>query len=344
MQRKTVIWLAVVLTILAALVLSSGFYRNIFGRNVVLSEKNEYLYIPTGADYLEVRTILEKEHWLKNISSFDWLAKKKNYPHHVNPGRYLLRNHMSNNELINLLRSGKQDPVDVTFHNVRTIEEMAAMVGRKIEADSNAIVSLLHDRTYVQEKKLVPELLPAIFLPNTYQFYWNTSARKFVERMITEHEHFWNDERQGKARALGMTPMEVTTLASIVEEEALHTEEMPMIAGVYLNRLRKGIALQADPTIKFALGDFTIKRILTKQLEINSPYNTYKHRGLPPGPIRITSIAAIESVLNATQHDYYYFCAKEDFSGYHYFSKTLDQHNVYARKYREALDRNRIMN
>lgn len=344
MRRRYIILMVLVVIILVVVFLSSSLYQGIFGGNVMVKGKGHaYLIIPTGAGFEDVRSILSEGGWLKNERTFVWLAEKKNYPRHVHAGRYLISNGMSNNALINLLRSGRQEPVTVTFTSVRSLNQMAGTVGRQIEADSSDIIGLLTNRNFLSSRKITPETLPAYFIPNTYEFWWNTSAEEFFDRMMTEYKRFWNDTRDEKAEKQGLSRIDVSTLASIVDEETVFDDEKPAIAGVYLNRLRKDIPLQADPTIKFAIGDFTIRRVLTKQLQFNSPYNTYKNRGLPPGPIRIPSIAALESVLNAEKHDYYYFCAKDDFSGYHHFSRTLEQHNMYARKYRQALNRNRIM-
>jgi UPF0755 protein len=220
---------------------------------------------------------------------------------------------------------------------------LAGVVSDQIEADSAALLSLMSDRDFLDRFGMTPQTATAMFLPNTYEFWWDTSPEEFVRRMHREYERFWTDKRKETAEEMGMTPVEATTLASIVDEETIHDDEMPEIAGVYINRLERGMRLQADPTIKFAIDDFTIKRVLKKHLETESPYNTYKNAGLPPGPISIPSIAAIESVLNHSHHNYLYFVAKPDFSGYHNFSRSHRQHINNARKYQRALNRNNIM-
>jgi len=316
-------------------------YRMVFTPNVIVPE-NTYLFIPTGSNLDSVRQILLENRLLKNIKSFNWVAEKKNYKTHVYPGRYKLANRMNNNDLINMLRSGNQDPVQLVFHNIRTKEQLSARVSSYIEADSVNIIDLLNNEQYLSRFGFTPQTVASLFIPNTYEFNWNTDAAGFLKRMTGEYKNFWNEERKRKAEQIGLTLIEVSTLASIIDEESFWEEEKSIIAGVYLNRLRRGIRLQADPTIKFAIGDFTIRRVLKNHLEVNSPYNTYKYAGLPPGPIVIPSISGIEAVLNAEKHNYLYFCAKEDMSGYHYFSKTLTQHNRYARLYQQALNRQKI--
>lgn len=330
---------------LAAVLPFLRYYRWIYSGNIDLhGEKEYFLYIPSGSGYEDVVNLLGTSGQIRNISSFKWLAVRKNYPNHVFPGRYRLRQGMSNNQLIGILRSGSQEPVMVTFNNIRTIRELASVISRQIEADESEIVRLLQDRNYLIKLGLTQETCIGIFLPDTYEFWWTTSAEQFIQRMYREYGKFWNRERRKKAGTIGLSPMEVITLASIVDEETVMKEEEPVIAGVYLNRLKKGIRLQADPTIKFANGDMSITRILKKHLTIDSPYNTYRYGGLPPGPIRIPSLSAIKAVLDYQRHDYLYMCARPDFSGYHAFARTLEQHNVNARAYRKALDSRKIFN
>ena len=279
---------------------------------------------------------------VKNQRIFQWIAKKKNYPASVKPGRYVFDRPLSYNALINILRGGKQAPVKITFSRIRTLNELAGKIGGQIEADSSGIIDFLSDQENYSGDGFKKEDVIAVFIPNTYEFYWNTSARKFYNRMLKEYRKFWDDERTAKSELIGLTPVEVSILASIVDEEVSKGDEKPKIAGVYLNRLRRGIPLQADPTIKFAVNDFTLSRILYKHLEIDSPYNTYKHSGLPPGPIGCPSVEGIDAVLNAEKHDFLYFAAKPDFSGYHNFSRTLSEHNRYAVQYRRELNRRKI--
>lgn len=317
-----------------------NLYQKIYSSNI--KKPASYLYIPTGSTYNDVINILKRDSLLINTDSFVWLAEKKNYPNHVYPGRYKLDSLMSNDALIDKLRSGYQDPVNVIFNSVRTREQLAGKISKQIEADSSSLVNWFYNDSLIKVYGLKQETFTSIFLPNTYEFWWNTSAESFVERMHKEYLRFWNDERKAKAAKLNLTPEEVTTLASIVDEETYFNSEMQRVAGLYINRLRKRMHLQADPTLKFALGDFTIKRVLNIHKQIDSPYNTYKRYGLPPGPISIPSIAAIDAVLDYESHNYLYMCAKPDFSGYHNFAKTLSQHNQNAREYQRALNKERI--
>lgn len=318
-------------------------YKRIYQPNVILKEsETAYLYIPTGSTLEDVVNILYKKNYIVNRNSFERLAEKKNYRNRIHPGRYKLTNQMNNNKLLDILRSGKQEPVKVVFNNIRTKEQLAGKISRQIEADSISIIRLLNDPVFVQKYGLTTKTITCIFVPNTYEFWWNTSAEKFIERMHKEYVTFWNENRLSKAKTLNLTKEDVITIASIVDEETFRKDEMDDIAGVYINRLRKRIPLQADPTIKYAIGDFTVKRILKTHLETESPYNTYKYYGLPPGPISVPSIEAIDAVLNFKEHDYLYFCAKADFSGYHSFAKTLEQHNINARLYQRALNKEKI--
>lgn len=295
--------------------------------------KDVSLYIPTNADYQYVKNELISLNVLKSKNAFDWLAKRSNYDENVHPGRYILTDGMTNQQLINMLRMGYQTPMKVVFNNMRTVEQLAGRISDQIEADSISIINEINNN---------PDVDATTFIPNTYEFYWNTDADDFVDKMIVEHKRFWNETRMQKAKDIRLTPRQVSILASIVDKETTKTSEMPRIAGVYLNRINKRWPLQADPTLVFALGDYNIRRVLDVHKNIDSPYNTYKFAGLPPGPICIPSIAAIDAVLNAEKHNYYYFCAKDDLSGYHVFAKNITEHNRNAEKYRKALNKNKI--
>ena len=302
-------------------------------------KKDFSLYIPTGATFQQVKDSLYAHDLITHPARFEWLCGKKDYANHVHAGRYVLRDGMSNRQLTNMLRGGLQTPVKVTFNNQRDINGLAGRIAQQIEADSMEIVNYLNDRKTLDSLGFDRRTLPALFLPNTYEFYWNTGAKPFVDRMKQEYDKYWNEERRNLAKAKGLTPIQVSILASIVDKETNKTDEMARIAGVYLNRLRDGWLLQADPTLVFALGDFELKRVLNVHKEVESPYNTYKYPGLPPGPICIPSLESINAVLNAEQHHFYYFCAKEDFSGYHNFAKTLTEHNRNAERYQRALSK-----
>lgn len=257
----------------------------------------------------------------------------------LRPGRYELRRGMSALEAVLLMKNGNQSPINITFNNIRTLPQLAASLGRQLHADSTEFASVFTNDSIAQAYGFRPEEFVGMFIPNTYEVYWTISPGAFVERMNKEYRRFWNDTREAALQRTGLTAKQVATLASIVDEETLRTDEMPLIAGVYINRLRRGMPLQADPTVKYAVGDFSLRRVLHRHIETDSPYNTYLYAGLPPGPIRMPSIAAIDAVLNYREHDYLYFCARADFSGYHSFASTLPEHNRNARKYTAALDR-----
>ena len=331
-HRIVFLIIIVVIGVIAAVILNNYSYIR---KPIVKTAdgKDISLYIPTCADYQYVRNEIYSLNVLKSKKAFNWLAKKMHYDENVHPGRYILTDGMTNQQLINMLRMGYQTPVKVIFNNMRSVEQLAGRISEQIEADSLSII------TAIQNNKSVDA---TTFIPNTYEFYWNTDADEFVEKMLNEYKRFWNESRQLKAKEKKLTQREVSILASIVDKETTKTSEMPTIAGVYINRLNKRWPLQADPTLVYALGDYNIRRVLDVHKDIDSPYNTYKFAGLPPGPICIPSIAAIDAVLNAEKHNYFYFCAKDDLSGYHVFAKTITEHNRNAEKYRKALNKNKI--
>lgn len=339
---KKVILAFLVVCLIAGITGGYFLYSRIYKPNLSLEPSVEpFLYIPTNATFDQICRLLSAS-GLTDTESFRWTAEKMNYPNKVKAGRYRLTDGMNNLELVRMLRSGRQVPVNVTFNNIRLPAQLAGVVAKSIEADSADIVRLLTDSAYLNKYGVTPRTALTLFIPNTYEFFWNTSATGFVDRMDKEHTRFWNEERKEKARAVKMTPVQVSILASIIEEETRKDSEKAVMAGVYINRLQRGMPLQADPTLRFAAGDFTIQRILNKHKEIRSPYNTYLNRGLPPGPICIPSIASIDAVLNYQKHDYLYFCAKDDLSGYHQFARTLQQHNQNARAYQNALNKMKI--
>ena len=326
------------------MLLAHRLYSYVYQPNITLNKKSEqFIYIPTNSKFSDVVRVLSDEGLLIDKNSFEWVAEKKNYRYNIKAGRYFINRELNNWELVGLLRSGMQIPVKVTFNNLRTEQQLAGKITSQIEADSLAIMQNLSDTTFLIETGLNHNNVNCLFIPNTYELYWNTSAKQFIDRMQKEYNKFWNNERLKKAATIGLTKFEVSTLASIVEMESYRKDERPIIARLYLNRLKKGMKLQSDPTIIFAIGDFTIRRVLTKDLRIDSPYNTYLHKGLPPGPICIPSINAIDAVLSATKNEYLFMCAKEDFSGYHNFAKTSKEHSKNAKKYRRALNKQKIM-
>ena len=321
-------------------------YKKIYLPNVFLGKKiSTYVFIPSGSSMPDVTAILYSKGYIINKSSFEWLAEQKNYKNHVHPGRYLIKTGMNNNQLIDLLRSGKQEPLKLKINSIRTKEQLASRIGSQIEADSLSVINVLQNKDFLAAKyNMKPENVLTIFIPNTYEFYWNTSAEEFLDRMAKEYKKFWTDERKAKAKQIGLTQTEVSVLASIVQaEQSRHNDEKPIIAGLYINRLKKRMRLESDPTLVFAHGDFSMNRILNIHKEIDSPYNTYRNAGLPPGPINLPEISSLEAVLNYKKNDYIFMCAKEDFSGYHYFSKSLEQHGIHAKKYRSALNKRKIM-
>ena len=320
-------------------------YSRVYQPNIVLPYNTEkYIYIPTSAEFHDVVKVLSENGLLINANSFEWLAKQKKYTSNIKAGRYKINRALNNNDLVNLLRSGKQTPIKVTFNNLRNKEQLAGRIASQIEADSLSIINYITDTTFLNKLQLTTDNVACLFIPNTYEFYWNTSVEGFVNRMVKEYSSFWNSSRKKKAAAIKLNYYQVSALASIVEKEQnIKRDERPEIAGLYLNRLKKRMKLESDPTLIFALNDFSIKRVLNKDKKVDSPYNTYKHKGLPPGPICIPSINAIDAVLNASDNKYIFMCAKEDFSGYHNFAKTYTKHLINARKYQKALNKRKIM-
>lgn len=269
---------------------------------------------------------------------FELLAEHNDFDRRCRSGRFAVKNGDNMHSIYRRIVSNEQTPVKLVVPSTRTIAQLTGTVCRQLMIDSLELSRFMTSPIYYNTIGYSIETLPSLFIPNTYEVYWDIKPEKLMTRLMAERRIFWNKERTAKAKNLGMTPEEVATLASIIDEETNCDEEKPIVAGMYINRLRRGMPLQADPTVKFALGDPTRKRILKKDLEVNSPYNTYRHKGLPPGPIRIPTIQAIESVLNYTRHKYLYMCAKEDFSGKHNFAKTLSEHNANARRYQQALN------
>ncbi len=345
---KAHVWLKRIMIILVILIILAGIkgfglYRKAFSPNIFIPRDSEvYLYIPTGSKYEDVIDKIKKLKLVRNINTLEWTALKKNYPNHINPGKYKVKNRMSNNEFINMLRSGKQDPVQLTFNNIRTLEQLAKSISQQLEFDAPTLLALLKSDSIQKKYGFNQFTINCMFIPNTYEFYWNTTPDQFLERMYNEYNSFWNIRRQHKADNMGMTREEIITLASIVNEETDMDEEKARVAGVYLNRLKKGMRLQADPTVIYAIRNFNIKRVLKTHYQVNSPFNTYRVSGLPPGPICFPEIASIDAVLNYEQHNFLYMCAKHDFSGYHVFARTLSEHNRNAELYRTELNRRRI--
>ena len=328
----------ILLTIVAVIIAAGGFIGwKVFGPTVTAPEK-KYFYISTGDTYEDVQTDL---HDLKIIQSEAWFnltAKQLGYTNKVKAGRYQIKNGMSIFSLIRMLRSGNQSPVNLVINKLRTKEDLAQKIAANFECDSLSVIKLLNDTDSIKKYNLDSNTVMTAVIPNTYSILWNTSAAKIFKKLFTDQQKFWNDNRLKKAAALKMTPQQVYTMASIVEEETNKEEDKGNIASVYINRITTGMKLEADPTVKFAMRDFGLKRILNVHLAYPSPYNTYQQMGLPPGPICTPSSKTIDAVLNAPQTSYIFFVAKPDFKGYSNFASNYTEHMVFAKAYRQALD------
>lgn len=338
---KRIVGIIIGLLVFLAGVAGGGYYYFLQRPNVTVPD-NGIIFIMPGDSFETVKQLLLDKKYIRNTYTFTQVAELKKYPQSIKAGRYRILDGMNNKQLINMLRSGRQEAVRFTFNNIRTLEDFAGTLSRQLAIDSGAFLKIIRNPEYVKKLGFTPENVLGMFIPNTYQIFWNTDLEDFITRMYTEYHRFWNEERLDKASQAGLSPMDITIVASIVEEETNKTDEFPVIAGVYINRLKKDWKLEACPTLKFALGDFSLKRVLDKHMEIESPYNTYKYAGLPPGPVRMPSIKVIDAVLNYQHHDYMFFCAKDDFSGRHYFSRTLREHNRHAAAYHRALNRMKI--
>lgn len=336
-MRKTTKLVSIVLIVIVAIASGYGYklYRDIFSPNTKFTANQVYVYIPTNANYDVVRTVLEP--FIIDMDRFDLVADKSNYLSKIKSGRFLIKKDQSSYDIIKALRNSI--PKSVAFNNQETLEKLISRLVTQIEPDSLTLYKTFTDSIFLQENQFTKDNVLSLFIPNSYECYWDISAEKFREKMTKEYRIFWNKERVAKATKIGLTPLQVTTLASIVHKETVKRDERPRVAGVYLNRLKRGIKLDADPTVIFAVKkqlsnfDTIIKRVLYKDLELDSPYNTYKYIGLPPGPIAMPDISAIDAVLNPETHDYIYFCASVTNFGYHEFASTLQQHGVNRRKY-----------
>ncbi|PNQ72706.1 endolytic transglycosylase MltG [Hanstruepera neustonica] len=347
MYIKKILWAIALIGLAVAAYFAYYVYSAMFEPNTAFNNEEAYIYIPTNANYDEVREQLIP--LLKDINGFDALAERKQYTTNVKAGRYAIKKNMNNNDIINSIRINNL-PITVTFNNQESLENLAGRIGSQIEADSLSLIQAMKDEAFLTENGFSNLTALGMYLPNSYEFKWNTSANQFRERMLTEYNRFWSEDKKSKAESLNMTQNDVMTLASIVYEESKKKEEQPRVAGVYINRLRAGIPLQADPTLKFAAyqlpeyQNIVIKRVLNKHKEIESPYNTYKYAGLPPGLITMPDISAINAVLNYEKHSYLYFAADAQRIGYHKFAKTLSQHNANAREYQRYLSSQGIYN
>ncbi len=313
----------------------------ITGKGTRFTEKKYFLYIKTGSNFNDVMATLEQDSVLKNPALFAKLAQRMQLPQSVRAGKYQIDHGASILSIVRKLKNGAQTPVNLVINKLRTVEDLAKLASKNLEADSLQLINWLSNADSLRTLGLDSHTVLTAVVPNTYTFFWNTSAPRIIKRLHEEQEKFWNAERRQKSSALSMTPLEVYTLASIINEETNKYDEMPLMASVYINRLKMGMPLGADPTIKFATRNFAAKRVTFKMIEetAGNPYNTYRNKGLPPGPICTPAIKTIEAVLNAATTNYLYFCAKDDFSGYHSFASTYQEHMVNARAYQRALNR-----
>ncbi|MCM4157908.1 endolytic transglycosylase MltG [Gramella sp. AN32] len=336
MYIKKIIVVIAILGSVAFAYFGYTIYNSIFSSNTRFDSDEHIVYIPSEANFATVKDSLKPI--LKDFESFQLVADKKGYASNVRPGRYVLKKGMNNNDLVNVLRSGN-NPIKVRFNNQERLENLAGRISGQIEADSASLLKVFRDKQFLDSLNFNEKNALGMYIPNQYEFYWNTSAEEFQHRMKTEYDRFWNDARKQKAKEIGLTPQQVTTIASIVQKETVKVDERPRVAGVYMNRYKNGWKLDADPTVIYAIKqelnnfDTIIKRVLYKDLTIESPYNTYKYKNLPPGPITMPDITSIDAVLNHENHDFFYFVANVENFGYHKFAKTLAQHNRNKQEY-----------
>lgn len=332
LSKKKMGWAFIGIALLGALLISYVF----FTPNGAYSTSK--LIIRDNSSFEEIMNEVEQQSFVKNLTTFKIAAFVLDYKGNIKKGKYQFSEKDNNFTIIKKLRRGQHYPVTFTFNNIRTLDQFLQKVKGKFLFDVEELESLLNNYHFLSSQGFTRENVISIFIPNTYEFYYDIEAEEFFELMKKEHQKFWNEKRRVLAHSLQLSIPEIVTIASIVEEENFKETEKGMIAGLYINRLKKGMKLQADPTVKFALGDFTKKRVLNEDLLIDSPYNTYRYQGLPPGPIRIPATSTIDSVLNYRKHDYIFMCAKEDFSGMHNFAKTDKEHLKNAAKYHKALN------
>ncbi|MCW5516516.1 endolytic transglycosylase MltG [Muriicola sp. Z0-33] len=330
MYIKKILLAVILVGLLIAAAFAYMVYSTFFVPNTAFNNETAYVYVASDASILELKEQLQP--LLKDVDAFETVADRKKYSSNIKGGKYALRKGMNNNDIVNTLRS-QNLPVKVSFNNQETLADLAGRISAQIEADSLALLEAFNNADFLKESNLDDNTKLGVYLPNSYEFFWNTGATEFRDRMLKEYNRFWNDERLQKARTRGLKPMEVISLAAIVHKETAKVDERPRVAGLYLNRLKKNMLLQADPTVIYAIkrhtGDFdtVIKRVLYKDLELDSPYNTYKYAGVPPGPITMPDISAIDAVLNPENHDYLYMVANIENFGYHKFAESLAQHN-----------------
>lgn len=335
MKLRKIVGIFSLVVVIGATIWGYMIYKDIFTANTAFNEKEVAVYIPTNSSYADVENVMEP--YVESMERFRMVADKKAYPDNVKTGKFIIKKGMNSNDIINALR--QPVTVNISFNNQETLQRAVSRIAQQLEPDSLALYKAFTDKQFLEENGFTEENVLSIFIPNTYEFFWDTSAEKVREKLAKEYRKFWNEERKAKAAALNLTPLQVSALASIVHKETVKTDERPRVAGVYLNRLEKGMKLEADPTVIYAMkkqsGDYdqVIKRVLYKDLVIDSPYNTYKYEGLPPGPIAMPDISAIDAVLNPENHNYIYFCASVTNFGYHEFAVTPAQHEANRQKY-----------
>jgi len=340
---KIIVVLFLVGLVIGAFV-GNKYYSNFVLSNVDTDGKEVYLFIPRNATTAEVVDLLDSLHVLEDRASLEWMVEQKNYTgKNIVAGKYKIEDGLSNNSLVNHLRAGNgRLDVSITFNQVRDLKQLSGAMTKELMIDSAAVYAWLSNRDSIARYGFNQNTIISMFVPNTYYVDWDMTVPELMKRMGKEYKRFWNEERTAKLKRTKLTQSQVTTLASIVYWETKLPKDMKTIAGVYINRLRIGMPLQADPTLIFAMGDYGIKRVLNEHKLIDSPYNTYKYKGLPPGPVLIPPISYIDAVLDFEKHQYLYFVAKEDFSGESYFAKTHSQHVVYANRFRRELNRRKV--
>ena len=328
------------ITLAIGLLIVVSVFVLFFTNNTKIDKDEVFVHVPTGSSFEDVKKIISP--FVKNMASFEFMAARRSYPEHVKPGRFLIKKGMNTFQLVSTMR--RNVPVDLAFNNQERLENLCERLSSQIEPDTSKLLNSFRDSVFLKKNGFTAENVFAMFLPNTYQVYWNISADEFRDKMLKEYNKFWNKERITKATALNLTPVQVITLASIVHKESVKKSERPVIAGVYLNRLKQGMPLQADPTVIYAKKlkennfDQIIKRVIHEDLFINSPYNTYLFEGLPPSPIAMPDVDAIDAVLNAEKHNYIYFCASIEKFGYHVFASDYAEHQKNAKKYADWLN------
>lgn len=338
-NRTFVYSILIVFSIVFVTVVFKLYEDNLASNVNIESATPRYIYYSERLTINENFERIEKSGVLKNTQNLRRLAKWFGYEEVLRSGRYLLDGNLNNLQILRLLVSGTQTPLDITFKYANRVEDISSFWSKHLDIDSFLLTKMVDEAAFVDSLGLTKEQAVCIFIPNTYNMYWSTQSDELIARMVKEYRIFWNEERLGKAKTLGLSPGEVMVVASIVQKETAKVDEMPVIAGVYYNRLKRGMLLQADPTVIFALNDNTIRRVGGAMLQVESPYNTYKYKGLPPGPICIPNQQSIDAVLNMHKHNYIYFCAREDFSGYHNFASNFAQHAINAQKYQRALNK-----